>query len=133
MPTKIENDVARIVKVFPGYETEVRGNEVYVNFDFSTALVFEPEETQPRRTWHCVHYVWDATHGVASDDCIASGRRGEVTLAARRWLRAWEEQQELAEAELDYDDDEDYGGPDRQWEDHYRAHSSSITGIYEGI
>jgi len=31
----------------------------------------------------------------------------------------------------DEEPDEDEGGIDRQWEAEYRAHSSSVTGIYE--
>lgn len=35
------------------------------------------------------------------------------------------------EAEALADDDDHDGGPDRAWEDHYRTHSPSITGVWE--
>lgn len=60
---------------------------------------------------------------------------------------AWEEVVDLAAIErvdgkvvaairnaIGQDNDEDgEDGPDRQAEDHYRAHSSSITGVYESL
>jgi hypothetical protein len=69
-----------------------------------------------------------AVEDAVSEDYLHAEAGGQV-----RALTATDEE---LDGLNDGDWDEPGGGPlgmdQRQWEEHYRAHSSSITGIYEG-
>lgn len=79
---------------YPGIPSEVRYATVYLNYDYSTAVVIGVDFEETGKVWYATATAWDRTGGVAADKDLAAGDLPGVLRAVQAFI-----EQEKVEAD----------------------------------
>lgn len=80
--TTLTNDLELALKwarsSYPGTDSEIVGDEVYLNYGFREAVCIGAAYLETGKAWYASAYTWDRTGGVSDEHDIALGSLGVV-------------------------------------------------------
>jgi hypothetical protein len=71
---------------YPGTPSEVVDTQVYINFDFATAVCIGVEYHETGKVWYATATAWDRTGGVSDEKDIAAGHLPWVLQSVAKFL-----------------------------------------------
>jgi len=92
--------VAALMKRATRHEVEVADGSVYVNYDFSAAVVITPQLEPAGQRYYVEALHWDRTHGVDSEHEIGAFTLAELPASVNDFLERVAEEERKLEAIL---------------------------------